>query len=158
MNLNEVKYITIHCSASRPNQSHGVDEINAMHIARGWNGIGYHFVIRRDGSVERGRSIYKTGAGVFGFNRNNIHICYEGGLDDNGKPADTRTPEQIHAMDDLVADCLKKCPLAVVMGHRDFSPDVDGDGIIEPWEFIKACPCFDAKTEYADLRSQLARF
>lgn len=148
MKPEEIRYITIHCSASRPDQDHSLEDIDAMHKARGWKGIGYHWYITRSGAIFRGRPEDETGAGVYGYNRNNIHICYEGGLDQDGNPADTRTPQQKEAMRLLLAKKVRECRSANIKGHRDFSPDADGDGIIEPWEWIKACPCFDAQEEY----------
>jgi N-acetyl-anhydromuramyl-L-alanine amidase AmpD len=138
------RYIVLHVSAIRPHQTSSADQIDAWHKARGWNGIGYHYIIRRNGAVELGRPDDTIGAHVAGFNSTTLGICFEGGLDAFGKPKDTRTPEQNKAAIKLIKKLVKKYPDAKVLGHRDLSPDRDGDGIIEPHEHLKACPCFDA--------------
>lgn len=83
------------------------------------------------------------------FNQTSIGICYEGGLDCHGRPADTRTEWQIHSMHVLVLTLLRDYPGCRVCGHRDLSPDLNGNGEIEPEEWVKACPCFDAEEEWA---------
>ena len=77
--------------------------------------------------------------------------CYEGGVDDAGQPADTRTPAQRTALIQLLQLLLKLAPQATILGHRDLSPDSNGDGRITPNEWIKQCPCFDALHEYQHL-------
>ena len=93
------------------------------------------------------RPIERIGAHVRGFNAESIGICYEGGLDCRGRPADTRTPEQRAALRLLVHQLQAKFPGCRVCGHRDLSPDRNGNGEIEPEEWIKACPCFEVKEE-----------
>lgn len=88
----------------------------------------------------------RIGAHAKGFNAHSIGICYEGGLDCNGHPKDTRTEWQKHSMRVLVKVLLKDYPGSKVCGHRDLSPDLNGNGEIEPEEWIKACPCFEVKT------------
>ena len=85
----------------------------------------------------------------FAYNRHSIGICYEGGLDVHGSPADTRTPEQRASLKLLVHQLLKTFPGSRVCGHRDLSPDRNGNGEIEPEEWIKACPCFEVKDEFS---------
>lgn len=109
------------------------------------NGIGYHYVVRLDGTVEKGREVEVAGAHCLGWNGRSIGICYIGGLDTNGNPADTRTNEQKKSMKGLVEELKLRYRIVTVMGHRDTSPDLNGNGIIEPGEFIKFCPCFDVK-------------
>ncbi len=135
MDIKQVQFITLHCSAPRPSQIAGVKEIRAWHKKKGWSDIGYHFVVRRDGTVEKGRPISQTGAHVQGHNRNNIGICLEGGIDDQFQPANNFTREQWRALKALVAQLRPKTAggKAKVLGHRDF-PNVH-----------KACPCFEAK-------------
>ena len=91
------------------------------------------------------------GAHVLGYNRCSYGVCYEGGLDDTGQPADTRTPAQRTALIQLLQLLLKLAPQATILGHRDLSPDRNGDGRITPDEWIKLCPCFDAQREYHDI-------
>lgn len=85
------------------------------------------------------------------YNKHSIGICYVGGLDAHGKAADTRTPEQKKALSKLIKELCGKYQIVEVLGHRDTSPDLDGDGIVEPEEWTKMCPCFDAVSEYKDL-------
>ena len=154
-NTNKVDAIIIHCSATREGQDIGAKEIDAMHKQRGFNGIGYHYVVRLDGKVEKGRNETAIGAhcNTKGFskesyNRHSIGICYVGGLDKAGKAKDTRTPEQKAALIDLINDICKRYPIVELLGHRDTSPDKNGSGEIEPCEFIKMCPCYDVRAEY----------
>lgn len=146
--------IVIHCSANRPGSSMDARGIDRVHKARGWKGIGYHFVILEDGTIERGRPLEQIGAHVSGHNSNTIGICYIGGLDESGEPADTRTDEQKDALLWLLTSLRKYLPgggKLTIKGHRDYSPDLNKNGIIEYFEFIKACPCFDVSEEYADI-------
>ena len=134
-----INHIIIHCSAVKPWQQSGVREIGCWHRARGWKGCGYHYVIRRDGSIETGRPIEVIGAHCQDRNRHSIGICYEGGLDMEGRPADTRTLAQKAAMRKLLEELHAQFPKALIMGHNVFNP-------------MKACPCFDAANEYRDLQ------
>jgi len=93
------------------------------------------------------RPLSRIGAHAKGYNRSSIGICYEGGLDKNGKPKDTRTPEQRAALRLLVNELLARFPGCKVCGHRDLSPDLNRNGRIEPHEWTKQCPCFDVATE-----------
>ena len=136
-----ITLIIIHCSAVRPGQQSGFREIDLWHRQRGWkNGCGYHFIVRRDGSVETGRPIEMVGAHCVNHNKHSIGVCYEGGLDTNGKAADTRTPEQKTALRELLERLHLQYPKALILGHNVFNP-------------MKDCPCFDAQAEYADLQN-----
>ena len=73
-----------------------------------------------------------------------VGICYEGGLNERGRPADTRTDFQKHSLRVLVLLLLKDYPGSRLCGHRDLTPDLNGNGEIEPEEWIKECPCFEA--------------
>lgn len=149
--MRDIKYIAVHCSATIEGKYYDAEDFDAWHKRRGWSGIGYHKVVLLDGTIQDGRPLEKIGAHVGGFNSKSIGIVYVGGLDKNKKPKDTRTPEQKEAMLKLLTELSEQFPGAIIQGHRDFSPDRDGDGIIEPHEWIKACPCFDAKKEYKHL-------
>ena len=141
--------IIIHCSATRAGQDFTATDIDRWHRQRGFRSIGYHFVIRLDGTIEPGRDVALDGAHCTGWNHRSIGICYIGGLDRNGRPADTRTEAQREALVRLVEDLRLVFPsLKQVIGHRDISPDLNGDGIISPDEYIKSCPCFDVKAEF----------
>jgi len=150
--MRTIHTIAIHCSATKTDQLADVDTIRQWHKKRGWTDIGYHFVIRRDGTVEMGRPLERVGAHVYGHNTGSIGVCWEGGLDENGKPEDNRTDKQKHALDKLCADLLRKFgSIHTIQGHRDFSPDTDGDGVVESHEWLKACPCYDAIKEHSHL-------
>jgi len=138
--MRTITHIVIHCSATREGQSFTADDIRSWHKAKGWKDIGYHFVIRLDGTVERGRDEDQPGAHVENHNSTTIGVCYVGGLDAWGKPTDTRTTAQKEAMQRLVELLVKKYPTAQVVGHRDF-PGVKKD-----------CPCFDAKAWWLGVR------
>lgn len=149
--MRKIEYIVLHCSATKAGQNVTTADIEKWHKARGFRKIGYHHVIYLDGSIHKGREISEVGAHVTGNNSNSIGICYVGGLDAAGKPADTRTPEQRASMLYLLQSLREQFPGAKICGHRDFSPDLNGNGIVEPWEYMKACPCFNAGTEYKNV-------
>lgn len=152
--MNVVNHIVIHCSATKENVDYSEKDLARDHRKRGFRKIGYHRYIRKDGSVIKGRALNEMGAHVKGHNHDSIGICYEGGLDMNGTAKDTRTTEQKESIIEVLREVfegLKKTQDIKhidVMGHRDLSPDLDGDGVIEKHEWLKLCPCFDAKKEY----------
>lgn len=149
--MRDIQYLVVHCSATKANLDFDAADIDAWHKQRGWSGIGYHYVIKLDGTIETGRPIHTIGAHVYGYNRNSIGICYIGGLDLQGKSKDTRTPAQKGALENLLMALKTDYPQAEIKGHRDFSPDLNGDGIIQSFEFLKDCPCFDAIKAYKNL-------
>lgn len=149
--MRKINKVIIHCSATPEGRDYTVADIDRWHRERGFNEIGYHYVVYRDGSVHTGRDVAKIGAHCKGQNADSIGICYIGGLDANGKAKDTRTEAQKRALRVLVAKLVKEYPIKEILGHRDTSPDTDGDGVVEPHEWTKMCPCFDAKEEYKDL-------
>lgn len=142
-----IDLIVIHCSATLVNRDFTEKDVDNVHRSQGFDGAGYHFYIRKDGAIKSMRPINKVGAHVKDFNAHSIGICYEGGLNENGRPADTRTPQQRHSMKALVLTLLKDYPGCRVVGHRDLSPDLNHDGVIERNEWLKECPCFDVKYE-----------
>jgi len=144
----KAKYIVIHCSATRSNVEYSPEQLKKDHLARGFSDTGYHIYIRKDGSIVLCRPFNKAGAHVKGYNFESFGICYEGGLDENGKPKDTRTEAQKQAILSSILFLKRVAPEAKIKGHRDFSPDKNGDGIISPNEYIKQCPCFDVESEY----------
>lgn len=134
----QITEIIVHCSATAEGRNFTTEDITRWHKAQGWVTIGYHYVVHLDGSVHAGRSMDLAGAHCYGHNKESIGVCYIGGLAADGRtPKDTRTPEQRAALRKLLADLRAKYPKARIYGHRDFA--------------AKACPCFDAKAEYADL-------
>ena len=138
--------IVIHCTATLAHQDFRRDEIEAMHKRRGFKQIGYHYLVTLAGKIEIGRSPDDTiGAHVQEFNDRTVGIAYVGGLrSSDAKPMDTRTDAQTEALGKLCRTLLKKYPKAVILGHRDLSPDLDRDGIVEKHEWMKICPCFNA--------------
>ena len=142
--MKDIEEIIVHCSATREgDESINAEVIDRWHKKRGWKGIGYHFVILIDGLIETGRMIDKCGAHTKGLNCSSISICYIGGVEsernDKGKYSakDTRTPEQIATMLELLRLLKKIYPEAKIHGHRDFA--------------AKACPSFDATDEYKNI-------
>ena len=136
----EIKLLVINCSATRCNGSFPVERLRECHLQRGFRDIGYHFYITRDGEIHRGRALEKVGAHCRNHNTHSIGVCYEGGLDANGKPKDTRTLEQKGALLALLRELKRQFPKALVVGHRDLNP-------------MKGCPCFDAVKEYSQIIS-----
>jgi N-acetyl-anhydromuramyl-L-alanine amidase AmpD len=140
-----------HCTATPEGKEFSRADIDRMHRARGFSGIGYHKLVHLDGSVSEGRPESQVGAHVSGHNTGTIGYAYVGGLDAKGKPKDTRTPEQMQTMIRLTREAAARYGLRAVVGHRDLSPDLDHDGAIEPHEWVKVCPCFDVIPEYGPL-------
>lgn len=133
MSANDIKYLVLHCSASRCNQDYSVELLRRDHKDRGFYDIGYHFYIRKDGKKTQHRMLLEVGAHCIPYNRCSIGICYEGGLDEDGKPANTLTKEQEERITDLLINLHKLFPKAKIVGHRDL-----------PGASPKECPCFDA--------------
>ena len=136
--MRKIDKIIIHCSATPEGKNFTVKQIDACHRQRGFNGIGYHFVIYLDGSVHVGRALAKAGAHCKGYNAHSVGVCYIGGVATDGKtPKDTRTDAQKASLVKLITELRQQFPNASVHGHREFAN--------------KACPCFDARKEYKDL-------
>lgn len=146
--MRKINLIVIHCSATPVNRDYSPDQLIRDHRERGFSTAGYHFYIRKSGYRVPFRRIDEVGAHALGYNANSIGICYEGGIGLNGKPADTRTVQQKEELLDLLRELKRLFPAAKIKGHRDLSPDLDHDGIIEENEWVKTCPCFDAWKEY----------
>ncbi|MFS2637588.1 N-acetylmuramoyl-L-alanine amidase, partial [Bacteroides thetaiotaomicron] len=105
---------------------------------RGFRDIGYHFYITRDGEIHPGRPLEKVGAHCRNHNAHSIGICYEGGLDADGRTKDTRTLEQRGSLLALIRELRKRFPKALIVGHHDLNP-------------MKECPCFRCVEEYKEL-------
>ena len=147
--MREIKYIAVHCTASSPHTT--IKELQQEFHRKGWKNPGYHYVVAADGAITQLLDEEKVSNGVKGFNSVSINVAYIGGIDTTGKPIDNRTDEQKASLRSLLKLLHKKYPTAVIQGHRDFSPDLNHDGRITSNEYIKACPCFDAKKEYANI-------
>ena len=135
--MRKIDLIVIHCSATRSDRRFSVEDLIACHDAR-FGFTGYHYYITRDGQLYQTRHEQLVGAHARGYNQRSIGICYEGGLTPEGEYDDTRTARQKVALKRLLKDLRKRYPQAHILGHRDL-PHVS-----------KACPCFDAETEYND--------
>lgn len=132
--IRSVDYLVVHCAATKSTMDIGATEIRRWHKERGWFDIGYHYVIRRDGDVEKGRPDDQPGAHARGFNHNSLGICLVGGVGKDGKTAENNfTPEQFAALAVLLNQLLGFHPHALILGHRDL-PNV-----------AKACPSFDVR-------------
>ena len=127
--MRTITEIIIHCSATKEGKSFRAADIDRWHREQGYTMIGYHYVILLDGTVETGRPVDLPGAHTAGHNADSIGICYIGGLDHYGKPKDTRTKQQRHALKQLIDELQTRFPNATVHGHREFAN--------------KDCPCFD---------------
>lgn len=132
--MRKITEIIIHCSATTEGKDFTVEDIDRWHRQRGFDSIGYHFVIYRDGSIHAARSKYQIGAHCKGHNTISIGICYIGGLSTDGKPKDTRTAAQKASLHALVEQLQEEFPLVTVHGHNEFA--------------AKACPCFDVQKEF----------
>lgn len=121
----------VHCSATKPTMDIGVREIRQWHKEQGWLDVGYHFVIRRDGTVEEGRDIEAVGSHVKDHNHNSLGICLVGGVDESNKFKANFTPSQIRSLRTLLDGLKVKYPSAAIRAHHDVAP--------------KACPSFDLK-------------
>ena len=126
----------IHCSYTKPSMDIGFDEIDAWHKARGWNGCGYHYIIRRNGDLENGRGIAKQGAHTSGHNAESIGICLVGGMLKNGGSDCNFTMAQYETLSILWSELGIKYPGIKLSAHRDYSD--------------KECPCFDANALLGD--------
>lgn len=141
--MRKINLAVIHCTATEEGINYVVADIRRWHLARGFSDIGYHFLIHLDGTIERGRPIEMPGAHAKGYNTKSIGICYVGGLNHDSEPADTRTVAQIHVLRAMVSVVRAMYPGIKVVGHRDLSVDLNGDGAISKNEWMKACPCFN---------------
>jgi N-acetylmuramoyl-L-alanine amidase len=144
----KINLIVIHCSATRVDKDYTPEQLERDHKARGFNSAGYNYYIREIVSM---RPLELIPAHVTGYNKNSIGICYEGGLDPDGNPDDTRTEAQRQSIIRLLLDLVVQFPDSRICGHRDLSPDLNGNGKIEPDEWMKMCPCFNAEEEYRNI-------
>lgn len=136
--IRTIKEIIVHCSATPEGRDVTVDEIRKWHKQRGFNDIGYHYVIYRDGSVHTGRDVNIAGAHCTNHNSYSVGVCYVGGMDKaNKKAKDTRTAAQKKALLDLLKKLKSLYPMAKIHGHRDFAN--------------KECPSFNATLEYKNI-------
>ncbi len=148
--MRNIKYIFVHCTASQ--QTATVQQILKEFTQRGWRIPGYHYIVDPKGMLTQLVAEDRASNGVKGYNAESINVAYIGGIDSKKGTIDNRTPEQKKTLLNILTRLKQKYPNAIIMGHRDISPDKNHNGIVDPWERIKECPCFDAKTEYANLK------
>ena len=132
--MRKIKGIIIHCAATKPTMNIGAKEINDWHLQRGWSGIGYHFVIKRNGDLETGRDLLKDGAHCKGNNKDTIGVCLVGGINHQGQPENNFTKEQWSTLETLITDLSWEDFMIggfYIKGHNEFSS--------------KACPSFDVQ-------------
>lgn len=134
----------VHVTATPPGWDKGAAGIRAIHKAQGWSDIGYNEIINPDGRAEMGRGTMAVGAHVAGFNSISYGISMVGGVDAKGRPDfNTIKDAQIRTLERRMRELTIEFPEIKWCGHRDLSPDKNGNGVIEPFEHIKVCPCFD---------------
>jgi N-acetylmuramoyl-L-alanine amidase len=154
--MRKVNNIVIHCSAGFGS----VESIKRFWRENlGWHEVGYHYFITTDGNVIQLAPLSSNTNGVKGHNLDSVHIAYQGGVnkDDYSIAEDTRTLAQKRALITTIKTVLQQLAqtqnvtTVKVLGHRDFSPDKNENGVVDPWERIKGCPSFDAIPEYSGI-------
>lgn len=158
--MRKIKYIVIHCSA-------GYGDADAIkkywREQLGWKEVGYHYFINESGDIQQLAPLNTVTNGVHGFNSASLHISYQGGVKktDYKIAEDTRTAAQktaiISTIKNVLFELSKSQSIAEVqiLGHRDFSPDNNGNGVVDTWERIKSCPSFNAIPEYKHLLNKV---
>jgi N-acetyl-anhydromuramyl-L-alanine amidase AmpD len=133
--MRHINEIIVHCAATRPNQDIGADEIREWHLNRGWRDIGYHYVIRLDGSLEVGRDIRLAGAHTKGRNDHRIGICLVGGVGWDSEPTDNYTDKQMETLRHTITALRSVFGNVSVKGHNDYTDK-------------KTCPNFNVRDWY----------
>ena len=162
--MRTINRIFVHCTASWQ-ETTTVESLKAEFKSKGWKNPGYHWVIFPNGKIVQMLGEDNVANGVKDYNANSIHVAWVGGIkyreyQDGGVirtdrtkivSVDNRTANQKQALFDLLTKLKLRYRNAQIMGHRDISPDLNHNGVIDPWERIKDCPCFDAMIEYMDI-------
>lgn len=138
--MRTITKIILHCTATPEGKFFDKNDVDAWHKQRGWAGIGYHFLILLDGTIQTGRPIEQVGAHVKGQNTASIGIAYVGGCDEHMNAKDTRTLEQKEALQAIVLELQSKFPKATIHGHNEFAN--------------KACPSFVVADEFGSLNNK----
>lgn len=147
--MRKIERIFVHCTAGSQKQT--IEDLRKEFKNKGWKNPGYHYVILANGAIRQMLGEEKVSNGVQGYNQTSINIAYTGGIDSKGNAVDNRTDAQKASLIKLLKELRGRYPKAEILGHRDISPDKNKNGIVDPWERIKECPCFDAKSEYKDI-------
>lgn len=148
--MRQIDYLVVHCTAT--NQHVTCEAIKEYFKAKGWDSPGYHYLVSPDGKVDELLPPQFISNGVIGYNFNSINIAYIGGVDYYGYALDNRTDLQRQSLRELLVTLKKQFPKAKIVGHRDLSKDLNKNGYIEPGEWVKECPSFNAKKEYSDIK------
>jgi N-acetylmuramoyl-L-alanine amidase len=130
----KINKIILHCTATPEGMDVDVKKVTEWHKKRGFSTIGYHYLVKLDGTIEEGRSVHDMGAHVRGHNADSIGVVYVGGCDEDMNPKDTRTDLQEFVLTNLLASLMEMYPNATLHGHNEFA--------------AKACPSFDVQKEY----------
>ena len=143
MHPGDIEYIIVHCSATKPSQDIGVRDIDRWHRENGWSGCGYHWVIKRDGTIQAGRNEGRAGAHCKGVNTISIGVCLVGGIAESsatawGQPENNFTRPQFHSLSRLLHELLARYPKARVKPHSAFAN--------------KSCPCFPVEAWWNSVR------
>lgn len=147
----DIRNIVVHCTAGPQTQSAAAIVSYHRRVLK-WAAPGYHYVVEPDGTIVNIWPESKVANGVKGHNSDSIHVSYIGGIDNNGRAIDNRTHAQKESLMKLLRRLRSDYPGARILGHRDIaSKDTNGNGIIDPWERVKECPCFDAIPEYRNI-------
>lgn len=154
--MRKITRIFVHCTASWQSTTTEASLIEEFK-RKGWRYPGYHFAVFPNGHIFKMLGESYVANGVQGYNANSIHVAWVGGIKysavDKSKvfSVDNRTPEQRRALYDLLTKLKLKYRDAIIMGHRDISPDLNHNGVVDPWERIKDCPVFNAYEEYEEI-------
>ena len=150
--MRKINRIFVHCTASW--QTATIEDLKKEFKDKGWKNPGYHWVIFPCGKIVQMLDEAKVANGVKNYNQSSIHVAWVGGIELRNEKivsVDNRTLSQKAALFDWLTKLKLKYRDAQIMGHRDISPDLNHNGVIDPWERIKDCPCFDAMEEYMDI-------
>ena len=137
--MRKITTLILHCTATKDDHDVTIEDIRVWHIARGWKREGYHFLVRLDGTIERGRPIDMIGAHAKGHNRHSIGIAYAGGIDKYGNAVNTMSKDQTDAIFVLIDSLAVVLGQLELIGHNDVTD-------------MKTCPNFDVAEWWQDQR------
>lgn len=137
--MRKIQRIVIHCTATKPGQDVDIEQVRKWHVdGNKWSDVGYHYLVKLDGTIQPGRAVSVMGAGVKGHNRDTVHVAYVGGCDDSGKPFNTLNDDQRAAIYQVCTSLVRVFGPLLVIGHNDLTDE-------------KACPSFKVTTELGQL-------